>query len=326
MAEANNSDYFLTCLLCNKEVSSQNELEKHIRVHNAPSATLMMELEMESEEMRRYYHNLRDMNKSCLGGKMKVLKCVLKENFPTYLEYFKDWIRCEITKFRFDKLIKPLFSQQTIVIHSEFLITFLREVKTMSKLLKPSQLNYVSQMETKAAEMSAKVEEEYNPYLIEKMKESVCDILNDFGEQPANSNDSLPDQETMYALSIITAWEKGLPVVNKKFVSIMHATVKRIIKNISKVISLRRRTIRVRADGSVYDILKDHGMNPEDQPKYSGSVTLPELLDALKAHPQLIPAKSMYSITIQAIIKSLENLIDKVQKKKEMIEKLLLYI
>ncbi|KAF8766623.1 hypothetical protein HNY73_019669 [Argiope bruennichi] len=94
-----------------------------------------------------------------------------------------------------------------------------------------------------------------------------------------------------------------------------------LIRGISRAIATRRKCIKVKPNGLVYDVRKTDpkDVSPDDQLKYTGSVTLPELLDALEAHPNLIPLKSIYNVTIQSIMNSVER--QRVQKSQENGEK-----
>ncbi|GFS50657.1 c2H2-type domain-containing protein [Nephila pilipes] len=113
---------------------------------------------------------------------------------------------------------------------------------------------------------------------------------------------SIKNSETLYALSIVSSWKNECANLQKKEFS------KRIIKNIFDHIEQRRESIRVRPDGTIYDTRKTDPkeVTPNDPPKYTGDVTLPEILDTLLANPQLIPRKNMYDKAIRTIMKSME--------------------
>ncbi|KAF8766622.1 hypothetical protein HNY73_019669 [Argiope bruennichi] len=145
--------------------------------------------------------------------------------------------------------------------------------------------------------------------------------LIDSYEQQSNPRHSLQDQETLYALSLVSSWENGCRNVKKRLVPIVYCAIKQLIRGISRAIATRRKCIKVKPNGLVYDVRKTDpkDVSPDDQLKYTGSVTLPELLDALEAHPNLIPLKSIYNVTIQSIMNSVER--QRVQKSQENGEK-----
>ncbi|GBN04929.1 hypothetical protein AVEN_275560-1 [Araneus ventricosus] len=316
MAEAiaTNNSLVNVCPFCDKKLDNEYELRSHLEeIHNISlTYTSEKQCEADIEDISKYYTISAIKKNSLLGSKMKELKNALKENFGLYLQQMKLWINCDITRLQFHENVCSLFTPETIKIHNEFLLCFLKEIRSLSRLpqatpiasfaFTPGDLTSLEMPSTSSQPNANHATENIN------LNVSSCSAMIDSYEQQSNSRYTLPDEETLYALSIVSAWENGCTNVDKRLVPIVYSAVEHVIKNISKAIAIRRKCIKVKPNGLVYDTGKvdSKDVSPDDQPKYSGSVTLPELLDALEAHPELIPLKSIYNITIQTIMKSLE--------------------
>lgn len=166
-----------------------------------------------------------------------------------------------------------------------------------SKLVPPSHLNIASKEKSPDGNLKKN-----NQLTNEGINIPNAAFMSSAAGRRASDDSLLKNSETLYALSIVSSWENECVDMQKKEFS------RRIIKNIFDHIEQRRESIRVRPDRTIYDTRKTDSkyVNPNDLPKYTGDVTLPEILDTLLANPQLIPRKNMYDKAIRTIMKAME--------------------
>ncbi|KAG8186570.1 hypothetical protein JTE90_020867 [Oedothorax gibbosus] len=208
-----------------------------------------------------------------LGNKMRALKCILKDYFPMYIEKLKEWINCKISRTEFEEHVRPFFDENSVLIHNEFLICFLNEIRSYKQETNDNVETSTSFASLSIAEQETKVSG--------ATAESCL---------PANSIDidmrkmSVPDDETWHALTLVNAWEGNCTDVNKRVVPLLHNTKGVLAKLLRDAILYRKKAIFVRPDGSEYDAtdVKDEDVTADDVPKYSGnSITVGEIKDAI---------------------------------------------
>ncbi|GFV75115.1 c2H2-type domain-containing protein [Trichonephila clavipes] len=145
-------------------------------------------------------------------------------------------------------------------------------ISPASKLVPPSHLNLATK--EKSADSNLKKNSQLTNEGINILNAT---FMSSAAGRQASDDTPLKNSETLYALSIVSSWENECVDMQKKEFS------RRIIKNIFDHIEQRRKSIRVRPDNTIYDTRKTDSkyVNPNDQPKYAGDVTLPEILDTL---------------------------------------------
>ncbi|GFR02405.1 c2H2-type domain-containing protein [Trichonephila clavata] len=169
-------------------------------------------------------------------------------------------------------------------------------INPASKLIPPSHLNLATKEKSSDSNLKKN-----NQLTNEGINIPNATFMSSAAGRQASDDTPLKNSETLYALSIVSSWENECVDLQKKEFS------RRIIKNIFDHIEQRRKSIRVRPDKTTYDTRKtDSNVNPNDPPKYTGDVTLPEILDTLLANPQLIPRKNMYDKAIRTIMNAME--------------------
>ncbi|GFY72719.1 c2H2-type domain-containing protein [Trichonephila inaurata madagascariensis] len=135
MAEAGASGYSFvnSCPFCDQKVGDDVDFRRHLLDIHSIGVKQLSNKAGSSIELVPVTYNTIEGKFIIVKGKLRLLKGLLEENFNLYLEHFKRWIHCDITRLEFDNNVRTFFIHDEIMYHHDFIAVFLKEIQVLSK-------------------------------------------------------------------------------------------------------------------------------------------------------------------------------------------------